>query len=79
MFKSTVSKLFLTATLFAALAAAAVLGTPAQRASGASSFRMMTGRTEIFTPLPVALYIIGGFVGLGVAGIIGAFRYQRGG
>ena len=36
MFKSTVSKFFLTSTLFAALAAAAMLGMPAERASSAT-------------------------------------------
>ena len=53
--------------------------TPAQRAAGESSFRMMTGRSETFTPMPVALYILGGFIGLGIAGIVGAFTYLRGG
>jgi len=52
--------------------------TPAQRAAGQSSFRMMTGHSESFTPIPVALYIMGGFIGLGIASIIGAATYLRG-
>ena len=53
--------------------------TPAQREVGKSEFRMMMGRRETVTPLPVALYILGGFIGLGIAGIIGAFTYLRSG
>jgi hypothetical protein len=52
--------------------------TPLQREAGQSSFRMMTGHSESFTPIPVALYIMGGFIGLGIAGIIGAATYLRG-
>jgi len=53
--------------------------TAAELGAGESSFRMMTGRSQTFTPMPVALYILGGFIGLGLAGIIGAFTYLRGG
>jgi len=53
--------------------------TPAERAAGESSFRMMTGRSETITPMPVTLYIMGGFIGLVIAAIVGAITYFRGG
>ena len=53
--------------------------TPEERASGRSSVRGTMEYWVKFTPLPVTLYIVGGFVGLGAAAIIGAFAYLRGG
>lgn len=53
--------------------------TPAERANGESSFRMMIERRKTITPMPVVLYVIGGFIGLGIAGMIGAIKYLRGG
>lgn len=47
--------------------------------SGGSTVRGTMQYNVAFTPLPVTLYVVGGFVGLGVAAIMGAFAYLRGG
>ena len=58
MFKSTVSKLFLTATLFAALAAVAVLGTPAQRASAQSAATYVNAVDLDIAPAEMAAFLV---------------------
>src|SRR5262245_26570758 len=57
MFKSTMSKLFLTATLFAALAAA-VLGTPAQRASAQSVATYVNAVDLDIAPAEMAAFLV---------------------
>ena len=58
MFKSTVSKLFLTSTLVAALAAAAVLGTPAQRASAQSAATYVNAVDLDIAPAEMAAFLV---------------------
>ena len=58
MFKSTVSKFFLTSTLFAALAAAAMLGMPAERASAQSAATYVNAVDLDIAPAEMAAFLV---------------------
>src|SRR5437016_11324236 len=58
MFKSTSSKLFVTSTLFAVLAAAAIFGTPAQRASAQSAATYVNAVDLDIAPAEMAAFLV---------------------